>query len=89
MAILSPFVGAMADRGGHRKRYLLMATVVCVLGSIALYFPLPGQVTFALTTFIIANIAFEMANVFYNAFLYYSLVFDTKRDEHGVLGGTE
>ena len=69
VAILSPFLGAIADKGGHRKRFLFLSTVACVLGSIVLFFPLPGQVFFALATFVFANVAFEMANVFYNAYL--------------------
>ncbi|NNE71347.1 MAG: MFS transporter [Rhodothermales bacterium] len=69
VAVCSPFLGAMADKGGLRRRYLLTATVVCVGGSVLLYFPVPGQVLFALSAFVIANVAFEMANVFYNAYL--------------------
>lgn len=69
VAVLSPYVGAIADRGGYRKRFLFIATTICVLGTIALYFAAPGQVMMALTFFVIANIAFEMGNVFYNAFL--------------------
>ncbi|NNF03516.1 MAG: MFS transporter [Rhodothermales bacterium] len=69
VALLSPFVGAMADQAGRRKRYLLISTVVCVLGSVVLFFPQEGDVVFAITAFIFANVAFEMANVFYNAFL--------------------
>lgn len=69
VALMSPFLGAMADSGGHRRRYLLLSTVICVAGSVVLFFPLPGQIAFALITFVIANVAFEMANVFYNAYL--------------------
>ncbi len=69
VAILSPFLGAVADSGGHRKRFLFISTLVCIFGSIVLFFPLPGEVMFALTTFVVANVAFEMANVFYNAYL--------------------
>ncbi len=69
VAVCSPFLGAMADKGGLRRRYLLTATVVCVTGSVLLYFPLPGQILFALSAFVVANVAFEMANVFYNAYL--------------------
>lgn len=69
VALFSPFLGAVADKGGYRKRFLGIATVICILASFALYFPQEGQVYFALTVFIIANVAFEMANVFYNAFL--------------------
>jgi len=69
VALLSPFLGALADKGGYRKRFLGIATVVCIAASIALFFPQKGEVYFALTVFVIANVAFEMANVFYNAFL--------------------
>ena len=44
VAVLSPFVGAMADQAGRRKRYLLIATVICVLGSVVMFFPQQGDV---------------------------------------------
>ncbi|MCH8122825.1 MAG: MFS transporter [Bacteroidetes bacterium] len=69
IALISPFLGAIADSGGHRKRFLFISTVVCVIGSVVMFFPLPGQVIFALATFVVANVAFEMANVFYNSYL--------------------
>jgi len=69
VALLSPFMGALADKGGYRKRFLAIATSVCIAATILLFFPQKGQAYFAITVFIIANVAFEMANVFYNAFL--------------------
>lgn len=69
VAGLSPFLGALADRGGYRKRFLAMATSVCIAGSIALYWFEPGQVLPALACFVVANIGFELGMVFYNAFL--------------------
>lgn len=69
VALLSPYLGALADRGGYRKRFLLLTTLVCVVGTAALYEAGPGDVAFALIVFVTANIAFELANVFYNAFL--------------------
>ena len=69
VALLSPLLGALADRGGARKRFLLITTVVCVVGSVGLFFAEPGQVAQALLWFVIANVAFEMAQVFYNAYL--------------------
>ena len=69
VALLSPYMGALADRGGYRRRFLLASTVVGVLGSVALFFPQQGQVLLALTIFTIANVAFEMGMVFYNAYL--------------------
>ena len=69
VAITSPYLGALADRGGHRKRFLFITVVACILGSILLFFPTEGQVVFALTALVIANVAFELSYVFYNAFL--------------------
>ena len=69
VAVLSPIMGAIADRGGYRKFYLIFWTWVCILGSFLLWYPTIGQVTFALTVFVIANIGFEMGGVFCNAFL--------------------
>ena len=69
VAFLSPLLGTVADRGGYRKPFLLISTAATVAATVALYPVLPGEVTKALVIFIIANIAFEMGQVFYNAFL--------------------
>ena len=69
VALLSPILGALADRGGYRKAFLILATGVCIFGTVALYWALPGQTLRALTWFVIANVSFEMGMVFYNAFL--------------------
>lgn len=72
VAILSPYLGALADRRGTRRRYLWTSTLVCVLASCALAFIRPGMthaVLLALGFFTVANIAFEVQMVFYNAYL--------------------
>jgi UMF1 family MFS transporter len=69
VAFLSPIMGAIADRGGYRKFFLIFWTWVCIIGSVFLYFPEPGEVTLALLFFVIANIGFEMGCVFCNAYL--------------------
>jgi UMF1 family MFS transporter len=69
VALASPFMGALADRGGYRKRLLFASTVLTVLGSVALFFVGPGQIMTALIFFVVANVAFEVGLVFYNAFL--------------------
>jgi UMF1 family MFS transporter len=69
VAFASPILGAYADRGGYRKLFLLLFTAVAVGGSVALFPVLPGHTTKALVIFVVANVAFEMASVFYNAFL--------------------
>ena len=69
IALLSPLMGAIADTSGYRKTYLIMSTWICVVSTIFLYFPLPGQIFFALTLVIISNAAFEMGQVFCNAYV--------------------
>ena len=58
IAVLSPFMGAMADRGGYRKRYLGIATIICILATYGLFFPQKGDVWFALSLFVVANVAY-------------------------------
>ena len=69
VALLSPVLGAVADRGGLRKTFLLLSTLATVAGSVMLHFALPGQVGKALLWFVCSNIAYELTNVFYNAYL--------------------
>lgn len=72
IALLSPIVGAMADRGGRRGSFLLVSTLVCVGATAALAFVSPTRanaVPIALGIFIVANVAFEIGGVFYNSFL--------------------
>jgi len=69
IALSSPLLGALADRGGYRKLFLLIATVVCAGVTAGLYSVLPGQVVAALLLVVIANVAYESGIVFYNAFL--------------------
>ena len=69
VAVVSPYAGAIADQGGYRKRFLLISTILGVAATVALFFPLPGQVWFAILVFVVGNFAFEIGLVFYNAFL--------------------
>jgi UMF1 family MFS transporter len=69
VALCSPVLGALADRGGLRKRFLIASTLVAIVSTALLYGIVPGQVMTALAVFVVANIAYEFATVFYNAFL--------------------
>ena len=69
VAVLSPFLGALADQGGLRKKFLFISTLVTIGGTAMLNFVMPGQVLTALVWFVISNIAYELGYVFYNAFL--------------------
>lgn len=71
-AVLAPILGAAADRAGARKRFLAVATALCVGTTTLLAFVPPSMANaglVALTLFVIADISFETGNVFYNAFL--------------------
>lgn len=69
VALLSPALGAIADSCRCRRGFLAATTALCVVATTGLYFPVEGQILLALTWFVIANVAFELGGVFYNAFL--------------------
>lgn len=69
VALTSPFLGAIADRGGIRRGLLLTSTVMTVVLTALLFFAGPGQVALALTLFVLSNIAYEWCGVFYNSYL--------------------
>lgn len=68
-AILSPILGAIADRNSSRKLMLIITTYVSIIFIGLLYFPEKGDIMFSLIFFAIANVAFELSTVFYNSFL--------------------
>ena len=70
VSILSPILGAIADSGGYRKFFLILFSWMCATFSALIYFPKSGDVFFALTLFIIANISFELGTVFCNSYLH-------------------
>lgn len=71
LALLGPICGAIADAGGRRKPWLLATSAVTVAASGLLWYAEP-EPSFALWTLIlvgVANTAFELGMVFYNAML--------------------
>jgi UMF1 family MFS transporter len=69
VAVCSPPLGAAADRGGFRKLFLGGFTSLAIVGSALLFLPGRGDAALAFWIFVTANVAFELAMVFYNAFL--------------------
>ncbi len=68
-AVFSPFLGAVADAFGSKKRFLMAFCFGGVLFSGLLYFVHAGDYWMGAIFFILANIGFAEGNVFYNAFL--------------------
>ena len=71
IALSGPVFGAVADRSGRRKPWILFFSAVCVVAMAMLWWvrPDPADVLWALVFVGIANYGFEMGNVFYNAML--------------------
>ena len=69
VALAAPILGAVADRGSARKRFLTLFAYLGVLATAALYFVGKGQWAFALVVYAMGVIGFSGANVFYDALL--------------------
>ncbi|MEA3439790.1 MAG: MFS transporter [Chloroflexota bacterium] len=69
IAILSPVLGAMADFRGAKKRYLTVFALLGIAGTALLFFVTTGDWLQASIFFIIGNIGFAGANVFYDSLL--------------------
>jgi len=69
VALSSPIMGSIADRAGVRKRMMGIYTGLCVVCVILFITIEPGMILWAALLAILANIGFEGAMVFYNAYL--------------------
>lgn len=69
VAASSPLLGAIADRAGVRKRLMAVYVAVCVSGVLLFTTIEPGMVLYGAALFVLANVGFEGALVFYNAYL--------------------
>ncbi len=72
IAILSPFLSAMADAGGRRKPYVLFFQFLVAAGCIALWWAYPHRpdlVSLISWAVVVATIGAEMSIVFNNALL--------------------
>jgi UMF1 family MFS transporter len=69
IALLAPVLGAVADRGGLKKRFLLVFLCVGVTSIMALSFVGKGEWLLALMIYVLSFVGFAGANVFYDAML--------------------
>ena len=69
VALLSPILGAVADFRGAKKRYLTYFALVGITATALMYFLTSGDWLFASVLFIVGNIGFAGANVFYDSLL--------------------
>lgn len=72
IALLSPFLGAMADAGGPRKPYIAFFQGLTVTGCFLLWFAEPGSpyvIPLAMVALVMASVGAEFSIVFNNALL--------------------
>jgi UMF1 family MFS transporter len=71
VALLGPFLGAVADQGGRRKPWLAVFTLLCIIPTALLSWAYPSNevLYFALAMVALSTIGSEFSFVFYNAML--------------------
>lgn len=83
IAVLGPFLGAVADHSGDRKKWIFWLSLMCIIPSALLWYaqpavgPAPGEtdmsdwnnILFVLGCVVVANVGYELSIVFYNAML--------------------
>jgi len=71
LAVLGPTFGAIADTTGPRKPWLLLFSILYIIGALGLWWAVPGMssVTGILILFAIGMLGMELSQVFVNAML--------------------
>ncbi|MBP7176296.1 MAG: MFS transporter [Thermoclostridium sp.] len=69
VAIVSPILGTIADFSRSKKRFLIFFTAISVVFTALLFFVGEGDVVMGIVFFIIAEIGYRAAQVFYDALL--------------------
>ena len=69
VAVMSPVFGAIADFTKSKKKFLFLFTVISVIFTALLFFVREGNVFIGMLFFILAEIGYRAAQVFYDALL--------------------
>lgn len=71
IAILSPFIGSIADYTGRRKPWLMSLLLINIIFTILLWMVKPSAdyILLALVLVGIANVAYELTQIFYNGMM--------------------
>jgi len=77
VSLLAPVLGAIADSGGYRKRFLFGLAVLGAVSTAALSLVPESGWPWALLIFLLASIGYYSANVFYD-----SLIVDVSAPDH-------
>ena len=69
VAVISPFLGVIADHTGQKKRFLGYFTALSVVCTAMLYLVQKGDILLGMVLFILAEIGYRGGQVFYNSLL--------------------
>ena len=69
VALMAPFLGAIADKGSVKKKFLIFFAYLGVLMTAGLFMVHKGQWAVAIFVYVMGVIGFSGANVFYDAIL--------------------
>jgi len=69
VALMAPFLGAIADKGSMKKKFLIFFAYLGVLMTAGLFMVHKGQWAVAIFVYVMGVIGFSGANVFYDAIL--------------------
>lgn len=69
VALMAPVLGAIADKGGAKKKFLIFFAYLGVLMTAALFFVHKGAWGWAIFIYAMGYIGFASANIFYDALL--------------------
>jgi len=69
VAVISPFLGALADYSGRKKTLLFVMTAISIIFTGLLFLVEEGDIFIGMLFFIIAEIGYRSGQVFYNSLL--------------------
>ena len=69
VAVISPFLGALADYSGRKKVLLFVMTAISIVFTGLLFFVQKGDILLGMGLFIVAEIGYRSGQVFYNSLL--------------------
>ena len=69
VALLAPILGAIADRGSFKKKFLIFFAFLGIVMTLGLGFIAQGMWPIALMVYIFSTIGFSGANIFYDSLL--------------------
>jgi len=69
VALMAPLLGAVADQGGLKKRFLLLFTFLGILMTAVLFWVAQGAWMFAVCLFVLGAVGFSGGIVFYDAMI--------------------